>query len=376
MQHVVEINFTDPYASQKVLTNTEPFLYPTQNDVSHIEALEELPSNRALYFGFKGFVFAEWPSRWPALADGSYRYFGEEGYKGYMSRSLSSSSGTPEDGYSIDIRFYCTFSGSRPQYLTIQFDRVCDEYAKQLTVENLTKVKMVMVTNNTYRALITLSALEIDDGDLLAIKIQRWNKANKNAKVTKMEFSIFGQYDESCVDQYSCSHNLLEQNFKITPGILEQFADITFRDRNKELLRLSNAEMLNKNLQVAIKVIEGEDTYVQGVYLSHAWKVDGTSDKVILNCSDISSKFSNIQVPLIDLANRTLKELFTLMFSYVPQINYQYIDPSTEAYCEACSTPNSWMYAGTLEEGLLKCLSFGLLRLFWHIDRFYIARCY
>ena len=50
MQHVVEINFTDPYASQKVLTNTEPFLYPTQNDVSHIEALEELPSNRALYF--------------------------------------------------------------------------------------------------------------------------------------------------------------------------------------------------------------------------------------------------------------------------------------------------------------------------------------
>lgn len=372
MRQLIEIDFT---ATNR--TNVYEVLSGTSvgNNVSNADVLATHAGGGN---GYKGFVFAKVHGEWPALSDGNYRYFPEEGYRGYMSKALSSADG------SVNISIVFNLVGETPSYLSLQFDRVCNEFATQMRISNNQNNNTITINNRAHKSFAVINSLGITSGAILTVTILKWNKPFKNVKITNILFGFVGEFDENTLDSFRCSENLLTENFNITPGILEQFADITFRDKYEELATLSRAELLNRDIEVRVYALDDTDLdeeelprrYLQGVYITDTWKVDGTSNQVTLNCTDVSQKFANIAIPPVEIRDRTLHDIFDLIFFYTSQFNFSYIDTATEEYCKNIFTPNSWMYGGTLEELLIKALKLGKMRAYWFIDKFLLARCY
>lgn len=337
-----------------------------------------VPSNK--FQGYKGFHFAGTVGEWPAIANGDYKYYPDEGYMGFCSQMLSAADGT------TNIKIVFTLSGEVPSYINLQFDKVCNEYATEFVISNNQNSNKITVNNVRYRSFVNIEPLNITAAAVLTLTITKWSKPFKNIKITKITFGFTGQYTDNELESFKCSEQLLDSRFQIKPGVIEQYADISFKDRYGELQDLAVQGFLMDNLTVSIYAIDdqkedpdnpGQPMYIlQGIYKTDTWDVTGTSNSVKLSCKDITRSFETVQVRSVDIQTRNVHEMLALCFGYFPEISWTYIDTDTENYCKSIVTPNSWLYASTLEDTLQKVCNLGMLRCYWFTDRIIVARCY
>ena len=352
--------------SAKNISNTR-FLYKTnsgQANVAHpnytIIAGNENTSK-------KGFQLSAARSAVVSPLSGAYTYFGSEGYPGFLSSAITPSNAS--------ISFYVM--NEVPTNLFIQFDSASGEYATSFTVENDRTGDHVTVSNNN-RVLVNVSAtsLNLVAGDSITITVTGWNSSNKSTKITYIgsaayKFEMFG----SQLMDFRCSENLMDSQLNVTPGICEQYADITVYDQGQLLHNRAKAGMLETDAKITLSAVSDIEEVILGTYFVSDWDINSNSSLVKINCRDKSYLFSKINVARSAIADRTVDELLSSLFGYAANTSWAYLDTATRNRCVGMNIPDSWWLASDLQTMLNKICAVGMLRIYWYIDKFYVGRC-
>lgn len=323
----------------------------------------------ASYFkGYKGFHLSGDTGITSAL-DSSCRYYSDHGYPGYCSRILS------DDNCVIDDTLWLTVKHTQikpPKDLTIHFDKVAGVFAQDMQISTYSnKATINIVGNEDYKCYVNIESLNLDREDTIIIRFTKLNKPNVNLCVTKIVFSFTKSYNDNIIKQFKNSEQLMDTIFNINPTVLEQYAEITFKDKYGEFKQFAKEGLLSDNSEIDIYI---NDDLV-GTYLSESWNLRGGDSTVKLNCNDPSKSFDYSYVKELVVKDRTLHELLELGFD-IDKSNWKYIDDDTAQYCKNFVAHNSWVYESTLREYFKKVCLIGLLRIYWYKDTFIIARCY
>lgn len=350
-----------------------PETFSEQANVSHAEKIFE----DSRFKGFQGFHFAAAKGEWPADASGMYHYYPDEGYKGFISRGMSNEEGTFSSSISIQVQI----DGDMPNELFIQFDAICNEFATQMKVTSNQNSNTMLVNNSKYVCKIALDSLNLvsqEETTILSIELLKWNKAFKGVKITRISVNYVGVYDASELISFECSENLLNAQMQVSAGVCEQYADVEIYDRSGMLHELATDEILNGEQNITVLAIDDEanSTEILGVYSIGDWDVPSTSSRVKLSAKDNSSTLDELYVSMLPIKDRDVDELLNLCFSQLKNTSWKYIDEDTKTYCKSIITPNSWCYTGTLLETLVKVCLLGMLRIYWYVDSYIVARCY
>lgn len=351
-----------------ISTNASPSALPAQCNVSHGEFL----TNSKDFKGYKGFHFAANRDQKTIKADGSYKFYPDSGYQGFIAKSF-----TDAKGY-CDLTVRLQFAGEAPEQLLFQFDSVDNTYPLMMTLITASSSQIKVVNVNKSFAIVDISGLTLVANDSISIRFSKWNKANYTAKIVSISVNYTGIYDLQNLIDVRCSENAFDAQLNIKPGIVEQYADVSIYDRNQLIHQFARAELLKENQQVTILSIDDETntSEILGIYIVDEWQVEATSSIVKINCTDPSSAFENLDIPSAPVQTRTVDNLLSLLFSYVQGYTFTYIDDATRTACENIKIPSSWYAKGNVLEVLRKICEVGQLRIYWFINVFIVVRCY
>lgn len=361
MRARVEIKFWDAVGQLTSVSGTDAC------NVSNVDNLLTESSFR----GFRGFHLSESADAPDSLLDGSYKFYSEKGYEGYCSRLAATA----------DLKIVFKKS-SKERYLFICFDAARMEWPKAVTLQTADgRYSQVYENINSPYLLVPVKDIEAASAgpvDLL-MTFWEWSNPNSGIRVSSVSFGLTESFEDDILQSFKCSESLLDTNLRITPGVMQQYADLTFYDRRELLTQLAAEGLLGENHEVSIYAVEqaeseNEVLHLLGVYVSDKWSLseDGA---YVLTGKDPSKNFDHIQVPPSPIKDRTLDEFLDIAFKRANRV-WSYIDDETESYCKSIFTPNSWMYGDSLDNVIEKICNFGILGIYWHIDRFIVARCY
>ena len=367
----------------KFMNESEPQLYwgnatlPEEANVSNIECI--LSNN---YRGYKGLqlLSQKLPStlKAPKVLDGQYKVYGDSGYKGFISRAVSSVSGAIAGR--VSISFY--ISGQVPEYLYVTFDEADREYATEISVFSSDVPSGYMYENTKAEITVALPLKELVNADiasnvLITLKFMHWSKPHSSVKVTSISTTRTVMFTGSSIIDFECSENSYDTQMRLSPGICEQYADIKLYDTGNILHALAAQGELSKDCQVTIEAdADNSGNYVAiGKYLANKWNIEADSSEVTLLCTDRSKLFNKIEIQRSVVANRTLHDLITILFKQARGMTWKYADSSVRARCEGIYIPNNWHLKSDLYTMLKKICDVGLLRMYWYLDTFIITRC-
>lgn len=319
--------------------------------------------------GFKGFQLNSTP------LNGSYKFYSPEGYPGVITKQASDVYGKFDP--LIEINFVVTTD--IPRIIWIGFDPACGEYATKFSIVQKAMGWQINVEDNDASVVgVPMGPLAIPTGTALTLQIHEWSRANASAKVVRISPYYKDTYTGKDLLDFLCSENLLDSNMTIQPGICEQYADISVYDRNNTLHACAYRDMLSEDHKVSIYAHDDSTQldHILGTYYISDWDINGSSTEVGISSIDISYIFDKINVPAVPIKDRTVDDMLTLFFGYAQDVNWRYFDDETAEYCKSISTPNSWFRAGTLRELLSKICTLGMLRIYWSVSKFIVARCW
>lgn len=332
------------------------------------------------YRGKRGFQFADKEGEWPAIADGSYQYFPDEGYRGFMSKALSDSEGFFEKPVQIGI----AIKGKAPSYLFIQFDRVINLYATVIRISNNHNVSILTVNNKRALCYVDLSSLDLNNvvtdktnNLILTLEFISVNKSYQSLRLTQISLTFKNNYTENELISCENSEQLFNSQMQISPGIVEQYADIQMYDRTGILHELAKKELLSSRQDVIVKVYDDENNeIILGIYRTDDWEVLADSNEVTVTCTDMTEQLDKRWADMSEIADRSVHDLLARAFKIAGVTTWQYIDEDTEEYCKSIVTPNSWYYGSTIKELLNKICQLGQICIYTYLGSYIIARCY
>lgn len=332
------------------------------------------------YRGKRGFQFAAVRGEWPAISDGSYQYFPDSGYHGFMSQALSDVNGDFATPVQVSIEIY----GKIPYFLFIQFDRILNLYATQLVIKNNYNSNTVVVNNKRSLVYIDLSVFNFgfedipeDNPLLLTVTFSQVNRAYQSLRLTQLSLTFRGIYTENELISVENSEQLFDSQMSISPGIVEQYADIKVYDRTGIIHDLAKKEILASRQNVTIRAYtdDGEEVTL-GIYKANDWDVTEGSNEVDITCADTTEQLDKRWSNMAEIDTRSVDDLLTMAFAVNGSSVWRYIDSDTETYCKNIITPNSWYYNSTVKELLEKICQLGQLRIYDYLGEYVVARCY
>ncbi len=330
---------------------------------------------RNTFTGFSLFQFSKLRIEKVSTLNGIFKLLPSKGYNGFISKELSLSDKT----FDAPLELPFNVLGNIPSYLFITFDAILNEYATDFIITNNQNAKTISINNNTLNTLlIDLTSLGLSESDTLKLTliIDKWSKSYASAKVTRISVNPTSLYTEHSLISFNCSENAFDSQMNITPGICEQYADIKVYDRNGLIHKLVEKEQLTQNYDVTLFAIDNNSVeYILGKYITNKWDIDSNTSEVSVKCIDISKNFDKVKIPNTEIATRTLDDMLTLLFGFA-NVAWDYSNVETELYCKEFKTVNSWFREDNLYNLLQNICKGGLLRIYWYVNRFIIARCY
>lgn len=298
----------------------------------------------------------------------------DTGYPGFISRKVSDpfeGEFIEDDAPKISVKSSCITQNG----LWITFS---EGYPIKYKITKGTQT--VTINNNTQQ--IVYIDKSFGKGDFenemdVFVTILQWSEKVASVKIAKISNVFDATYDLNDLISVTYSENLFNSQLQIQPGICEQYADIQLYDRNGALHAQADRRALNEDYSVTIIVIDDDTNKreIDGVYLVSDWEVSGTSNTVIINCNDQSRIFDKINIEITSVKTRTVDDMLNECFALC-KVAWKYIDNDTQTYCESIKTPNCWFYKGTAQQILNKICRLGMLRIYWYVDSFVVARCY
>lgn len=358
----VEITYAPTYIPSAVAT-----ISPT-DDASNVSNLDMLVNNTSPS-SIKGFHISGDIKR--SILDGSYAMYAKEGYSGYCSKSISDAEGSIDLTLTISPKSDDGW-GKIPKYLTITFDKLEDAFPTEFIVSNSENTLKIAKINSFRTVCIDLDELHIlSTKTKILVKFTKLSEPYSNLKIQQIAFAKAGVYTDNIIKKFRCSEQLLDTTFNINPCVITQYAEIVFKDKYGEFKKLANADALGDNLNVDIYI----DNNLIGTYVTDEWSVQAHNTEVTLNCVDPSNVFDRIEVPRLPVQKRTLGDLLQIGFGCAT-VSWRYIDTETEQYCTSIVQHDSWLAATTLATYFKMVCMLGLIRIYWHINHFIVARCY
>lgn len=166
------------------------------------------------------------------------------------------------------------------------------------------------------------------------------------------------------------SNQLMDMSFDINPTVIEQYAEIKFKDKDGTIVQLLQEGILDKDLKVYV-YINDVWTYT---YLTSTWEVQAQDTTVTLHCNDPVKKLENKQTQLINVSTRTLAQLFSIVFNWTGY-NYAYENQDIETIATHLTLDMVYIPYQDVLTCLNKLCVVGFLRIYWKKDKFIIARC-
>ena len=277
--------------------------------------------------------------------------------------------------------YYFLYVRTNPKHLHITFDPTCNEYAVNFTLANSQNSNVISITNNTKTTvaipLASMNLSDTSDGVLIAITITKWSAPYASIKITSISTYYVGVTFGSDLKSFSCSENVFNAQMGIQPGICEQYADLDIYDRNNVIHNLALEGGLSTGGGVVLQAIDDDTniTYELGAYSVDAWNVPATSSTVSITCKDKSVLFEKINISSLPVTTRSVDNMLDILFTQAG-LPWDYIDSDTLYYCMSIVTPDSWFYMSSLYELLNKVCALGMLRIYWYLDKFIVARCW
>lgn len=369
MRVKVVININEEDATK--LRFTEDVEQPQESNISNSEEIFDEYAN-----GYKGFQLAKYYKQYPSLLDGSYKLFPATGYNGFVS-----SDSTDIDGNFLASQvFHIHLFGNAPQYLYIVFDPETKSYAKNFDIQYGQRI--ISIKNNTSPyVIISLENLMFEtsfvDTDII-LTFNDYNQPYSSLKITKIATQYVAVYTGKDLISFKCSENSSNSSIKVTPGIIEQYADIKIYDRDNALHLMAQQDLLKLGKSVTITAIDLDGkSYSLGAYLIDTYDINSNSAIVNVSCSDRIQDLDKIRVQAVELSFlRNLHSMLSFLFTKMNNAAWRYIDNDTWSYCESIVTPNSWFAASTLKELAGKICTLGMLSIYCVSNIYVVARCW
>ena len=328
------------------------------------------------YRGYRGFQLSQTNDSPVTPLDGTYKLYTSNGYRGFVSRKLSGDNG----GSNVAVSFY--INGQVPEHLYVTFDAVNKEYAKHLRVYSSDNSAGYNYNNTSANVTVMLPLKEIVNGTiaqnvLITIVVMQWSRENSSIKITRISPFYSQTFAGDTLIEFECSENAYDTSMNLLPGICEQYADVKVYDAANTLHDLALRNMLDRDCQVTIRVQDdksGEYTVI-GTYVVNEWDIDANSSEVTILCRDKSYLFEKIDIQRTTVNTRTLNDFIHILFEQARGMSWKYADEDTRQRCLDIEIVSSWYRKSDLRTMLDKICAVGLLRIYWYLDTFIIARC-
>ena len=366
-----------PQVEIKFVPNAEVQLYwgdatlPEQANISNISSV--LVNT---YRGYKGFQLSQTSDSPVTPLDGTYKLYTSNGYKGFISRKLSDDNGIAN----VAISFY--INGQVPEHLYVTFDAVNKEYAKHLRVYSSDNSTGYHYNNTSANVVVMLPLKEIVNGTmaqnvLITIVVILWSRKNSSVKITSISPFYSSIFAGDTLISFECSENSYDTSMSLRPGICEQYADVKVYDATNALHNLALHNVLDYDCQVTIRIQndKSEEYTDIGTYVVNEWEIDANSSEVTILCHDKSYLFEKIDIQRTTVNTRTLNDFIHILFEQARGMSWKYADEDTRERCLGIEIVNSWYRESDLRTMLDKICAVGLLRIYWYLDTFIIARC-
>ena len=351
----VDINFGQKVEISEMSTNAQ------ENNVANAPTHET--------GGYRGFQLSEKVNEPVTPLNGAYQFFAKAGYAGWMSQQLSDSDGN----FSSPIRWEIIFS-AKVSSLNVTFDTTLNEYASELELYVGDAEEAISIQNNHPTLILTFPATT-----KVSLEIKKWNKAHKTAKITKFSGSGVLSFMGSAVESVECSEQAWNSSFQVSAGVMQQYADITFRDHAGVLASLSDAGQLTSFMPLDVYVEHKKEWKFLGTYISDIWSVDRVEDRVSVSCNDYTRNIPNYTVDVIG-ANMSVKQFLDLLGTQMPEIEIV-AKPNTEiknvmtgetisleTYLENCICGDVYFQGEDADVVLEDLCDRWLLRAYWQAD--------
>lgn len=166
------------------------------------------------------------------------------------------------------------------------------------------------------------------------------------------------------------SNQLMDTTFDINPTVIEQYADVVFKDKGGVISSLVKNGVLEKDLKVYVYI----NDVLMYTYLTSSWELQAQDTTVTLHCNDPVKKLENKQTQLVEPADKTLAELVDLAFSW-SDYDYDYESASISSIANDIQLEQAYVSYQDLLTFINKLCVAGFFRIYWKKDKFIIARC-
>ena len=376
-QIIIDLNYKSGSTLQFYDPTNTGNQYSSENNVSNAS----LVLNNSNAKGYKGFQLSSYADKPVSTLDGSYKLFDSKGIRAFVSSALSDAEGKFTSTQMLQLLYI----GNADDEIYVTFNPFVNEYASLIRVDYCnadgTSVSASEYTNDSPTFAIGFEPFTLTPGEIitcmLRITFVEWNKPYKSVFVAGISTSAITSYSGSDLIDFTCSENLMDAQMQISPGIVEQYADVRVYDRDNRLHTLAVQDKLHADSNLSILAIDQEDNeHKLGTYRVDEWLVDANDSVVTIYCGDITKNIGKITMPPLEVADRSLHQMLSTGFQYIQNAAWIYIDSETEEYCKAVITPDSWTYKQNVKDYLHNVCTMGLLRIYWYIDKFIVARCY
>ena len=180
-------------------------------------------------------------------------------------------------------------------------------------------------------------------------------------------------FNDSKVKSIKFSNQLMDTSFNINPCVIEQYAEITIKDTDG--LVFSNLNALDSYIKKYMDVEVYINDTLFNVYLTSTWEVKIQNSVVTIHCIDATKNLENYQTQLIDVSTQTLDGLIKKAFDCTPY-NYSYETSDIRELCENIHIEDTYIQYQKVYDFLNQLCLVAFVRIYWHIDKFVIARCW
>ena len=183
--------------------------------------------------------------------------------------------------------------------------------------------------------------------------------------------SVIFTFDDSKIISLKFSNQVMDDTFNMNPCVIEQYADITIKDYDKNIRNSIQHNYVHTYLDVEVYI----DDVLFNTYITSTWDIKLQSSNVAIHCIDAVKQLENYQTELVDVGTYSLGWLLNNAFAHTPY-NYTFEDLDLQHECFNIMIYNTYIQYQNIYELLNKLCLVNFLRIYWNKDTFVIARCW
>lgn len=177
-------------------------------------------------------------------------------------------------------------------------------------------------------------------------------------------------YTDNDFKSVKFSDQISDTSFDITPTVIEQYADIVFKDKTGDITEKVISGVFNKYLKVFVYI----NNVWKYTYITSTWDIQVKDKTVTLHCNDPVKLLENKQTQLVEPADKTLADMFAYAQAW-SGYPIHYGDGETIDICQRTVLKNTYVPYMNLLDFIKKLCVTGFIRFYWNKNRFVIARC-